>query len=127
MKLLALITAFVTAGWLIAVAAYTLYEVTMLQKGYDVTFTNFEFREGLLNALNYALPVTVLCVFFVIKTNGTDPVSTEVFLLCMVTCVLAAYLGYRASEAAFPDPLDTTFAKKVWWVPNPPESLADDF
>ena len=120
MKQLALTTAFATAGWLIAVAVYTMYEVTMQQKGYDVAFSSFEYREGLLSAMNYAFPAAVVCLLFVIKTNKTDPISTEIFLLCMITCVLAAFLSFRAKDHAFPDPLDPTFAEAVWWIPDPP-------
>ena len=127
MKQLALFTAFVTAGWLIAVAVYTLYEVTMLQKGYDTAFSSFEFREGLLSALNYALPTAVLCILFVIKTNKTDPIGTEIFLLCMITCVLAAYLSFRAKDAAFPDPTDPAFASAIWWIPDQETGYDEDY
>ena len=127
MKQLALITAFATAGWLIAVAVYTIYEVTMLQKGYDASFSTFEYREGLLSALNYALPAGILCILFIIKTNKTDPVSTEIFLLCMITGVLGVFLSYRAKDQAFPDPADPTFATSIWWIPDPPESIEDHF
>jgi len=127
MKLLALSTAFVTAGWLIAVAVYTIYEATMLQKGYDRTFTSFGYQEGLISALNYALPIAIACLLFIIKTNKTDPVNTEVFLLCMITCVLGSYLSFRAKDMAFPDPLDPHFAQSVWWIPNPPDAYEVDY
>ena len=125
MKLLSLTIAFVTAVWLIAVSVYSIYECTMIEKGYRPVST-FEFRDGLVSALNYALPAGVLCLLFIIKTNKTDPIATEVFLLCMVTCVLGAYLAFRAKDNAFPDPSDPTFAKAIWWIPDP-EAEADPF
>ena len=127
MKQLALLTAFMTAGWLIAVAVYTIYEVTMLQKGYDLAFTSFEFQQGQISALNYALPTAIVCLFFIIKTNKTDPISTEIFLLCMITCVLGAYLSFRAKDIAFPDPMDPQFAQSVWWIPDPSEPYELDY
>lgn len=127
MKQLALLTAFISAGWLIAVAVYTIYEVTMLQKGYDSVFASMEFRAGLLSALNYALPTAILCIFFVIKTNKSDPISTEIFLLCMITCVLGAYLSFRAKEAAYPDPADPSFATAIWWIPDPETGLDPEY
>ena len=127
MKQLALLTAFMAAGWLIAVAVYTIYEVTMLQKGYDRAVTSFEFQQGLISALNYALPTAIVCLFFIIKTNKTDPISTEIFLLCMITCVLGAYLSFRAKDMAFPDPMDPQFAQSVWWIPDPPEPYELDY
>ena len=126
MKQLALLTAFVTAGWLIAVAAYTIYEVTMIQKGYDRAFTSLKYQQGLVSALNYALPSAIVCLFFIIRTNKTDPISTEIFLLCMVTCVLGFYLSFRAKDMAFPDPHGPYFAESVWWIPDPPEAYEVD-
>ena len=118
MKQLTLATAFVTAGWLIAVAVYTIYECTMVEKGYRPVST-FEYREGLINALNFAFPAVIACLIFLLRTNQADPISTEIFLLCMIVSVLGAFLAFKAKDHAYPDPADPAFAEAVWWLPDP--------
>lgn len=125
LKQLALITIFVAAAWLIAVAVYALYECTLLDKGYDPT-TSANHREGLINALNYAFPIAVGCLLFILRTNKTDPLGAEMFLLCMITAVLATFLVLKAKEQAFPNH-SSEFTKAIWWLPNAEEVDMDDF
>ena len=71
--------------------------------------------------LNDVLTSNATCRYY-----KTDPVSTEIFLLCMITCVLGAYLSFQAKDMAFPDPHDPYFAESVWWIPDPPEAFPVD-
>ena len=118
MRQLALYTAFLSAGWLIAVAIYTIYESTMMHSGFRPIST-FDYRHGLVTALNYAFPASVGCLLLLHKANQTAPVSRDVFLLCMITCVLAGYLGFEAKQHAYPNGADPEFAQAIWWLPDP--------
>ncbi|MFT4638373.1 MAG: hypothetical protein ACI8T1_001693 [Verrucomicrobiales bacterium] len=91
--------------------------------------STFDYREGLVSALNFALPGVVACLLFLFKTNQSDSICTEIFLLCMIVSVLGAYLAFVAKDQAYPDSADPAFAEAIWWLPDPhPDpNGSDDF
>ena len=118
MRQLSLFVAFVSAGWLIAVSVYTIYSVVLITDGLRST-SLADCRQGLVGALNYAFPLAVGCLLFLRKVHSSAPVSRDVFMLCMLTCVLGSYLGFKAKEYAFPRADDTEFVEAIWWLPDP--------
>ena len=76
-------------------------------------------RQGLIGALNYAFPLAIGCLLFLRKVHSSAPVSRDLFVLCMLTCVLGSYLGYKAKEYAFPQTDETEFVKAIWWLLDP--------
>lgn len=117
MKQCLLFTIFVAAIWLILVASYAIFECSLEAKGMKPIST-FPFRTELLNALNVPLPVAVACLMFLLKANKTNPVGPEVLRLCLITGVLAVFLGFKAKNLAYPDPADPAIAEAIWWLPD---------
>ena len=113
---------FVTSIWLIGAAGYCLYECAEEVRGAEPLFS-FSHRDELLKALSGALPISVGSLLLLMKVNQSDPVQSEVFLLCLITCVLGVYLGFRAKRIAFPDPSDPAVAEALWWLPDPDSRL----
>ena len=118
MKQLSLIVAFVSAGWLIAVSAYTMYAVVLVSDGFRPS-SLADCQKGLVGALNYAFPLAIGCMLFLRKIHSSSPVSRDLFVLCMLTCVLGSYLGFKAKEYAFPQSEEIEFVKAIWWLPDP--------
>lgn len=75
--------------------------------------------QGLFGVLNYAFPLAIGCLLFLRKVHSSALVSRDLFVLCMLTCVLGSYLGFKAKEYAFPQNDESEFVKAIWWLPDP--------
>ena len=78
-----------------------------------------DYRQGLAGALNYAFPLAIGCLLFLRKVYSSALVSSDLFVLCVLTAVLGSYLGFKAKEYAFPQNDESEFVKAIWWLPDP--------
>ncbi len=114
---------FMASLWMIAVSRYALYECRLEGRGLGPIST-FPFREGLIQVFNLAFPAAVLALFWLMKTAGSLGIRPEMFRLSLITVVLAAFLGFKAKQRAFPDPTDPMIARAIWWLPDPKPAQA---
>ena len=117
-KQLLLFCVFAAGAWLILVASCTLFECHM-EAINGKPISTVDFRSVLLNALNVAFPTCVIGLLLLLRINKMDPLGSEVFLLLLVTVVLACFVAYKAKNAAFLDPSDPQIVETIWWLPEP--------
>lgn len=119
MKQALLSVVFLGSLWLIVVSGYTFLECKLEDQG-RAPLSTFPYRESLVQAFNLAFPAAIAALLWLMKTSGSLGIRPEVFRLCLITVVLAAFLGFRAKEQAYPDPSDPEIAQAIWWLPDPP-------
>ncbi len=116
MKQIAFTTAFVAAGWMIAVAAYAMYEAFLAHEGLD-PLSAFDYHQGLISAMNFALPSGIGCLLFLWHTNKSSPVNKSTVIICLATMAGACLLSFKARDTIYHGD-NEAFAEAIWWMPS---------